>query len=142
MIHLHPKLKLNGRRQVAGGMKAAGVLAMVIGLMAGDGARAQTTNVAPQMLTRYAWCLEQARHVDAVYPGQRGVGYRCLGDTAASYFNELERRGRKQREILVHNEIGAFLLRPITGVGNCWRQVEDELGRPVSAFGCDVFIAY
>jgi hypothetical protein len=123
-------------------MKTALLLTAALGLLAAGASRAQTVDVSPQGLTRFAWCLEQARSDDAVYPGERGVGYRCVNTTAAGYFNELGRRGRDRRETVMHNENGAYVLRPISGLGNCWHQVEDQLGRPVSAWGCDVFIAY
>jgi hypothetical protein len=127
---------------MTGEMRTASLLAMMFGLLAVGGACAGTIDVSPQGLTRYAWCLEQARQEDAVYPGDTGVGYRCTQETAAGYFNALGRRGRDRRETSVRDGTGAYLLRPISGLGNCWHRIEDELGRPVSAFGCDVFIAY
>lgn len=132
---------------MTGAMRAAGGWAIVFGtimleVFCAGAACAQTVDVSPQALTRYAWCLEQARSWFAVYPGERGVAYRCVSATAAGYWNELGRRGRAPRETLIHAESGAFVLRPISGVGNCWHQVEDALGRPVSAWGCDIFVAY
>lgn len=115
-------------------------MAMVFGL--GAGARAQTVDVSPQALTRYAWCLEQARSDDFVWPLERGIAYRCINENAAGYYNELGRRGRHPRDRLLRSEFGAFVVRPITGLGNCWHQVEDGLGRPMSAWGCDIFVAY
>jgi hypothetical protein len=125
-----------------GAMRPAGALAMILGLAGVCGARAGTIDVAPQALVRYAWCLEQARSEDRVWPGERGIAYRCLDATAAGYYNELGRRGRHPRDRLARTASGAFVLRPISGLGNCWHQVEDEIGRPVSAWGCDVFVAY
>jgi hypothetical protein len=127
---------------MTGEMRTAGLLAMIFGLLAAGGARARTVDVSPQGLTHYAYCLEQARQEEAVYPGDRGVGYRCTRETAAGYFNALGRRGRDPRETSVRDATGAYVLRPISGLGNCWHRIEDEFGGPVSSFGCDVFIAY
>lgn len=110
-------------------------------------ARAQV-NIAPQALEHYAYCIEQATQFNTVRPGdfvaplQRGVMYRCRDEVAVSYFNDLGRRRRRSEDRFVSNETGAYVLRPITGIGYCWHKVEDAFRLPVSYWGCDVFIAY
>jgi hypothetical protein len=112
------------------------------------GAACAQVSIAPQALNHYAWCLEQAQQYNTVRPGdfvapmERGVMYRCRDEVAVAYYNDLGRRRRRSEDRFVSNETGAYVLRPINGIGYCWHKVEDELRLPVSYWGCDVFIAY
>jgi hypothetical protein len=118
------------------------VLALPVGSAQGQ------VNIAPQALQHYAYCIEQANQFNMVNPGafvhlgERGVTYRCRDEVAVAYFNDLGRRRRRSEDRFVSNETGAYVLRPITGVGVCWHKVEDALRLPVSFWGCDVYVAY
>lgn len=114
---------------------------------AGRAALAQV-NIAPQALTHYANCIEQAEQFDLVHRGEfvrqeeRGTIYRCRDEVAISYYNDLGRQRRRSEDQFVTNETGAYELRPIRGVGYCWHKVENELRVPISVWGCDVYVAY
>jgi hypothetical protein len=125
---------------------AAAVLSLAFGA---DGAPARAqVSIAPQALNHYAYCIEQAQQYNFVRPGEfvapleRGTMYRCRDEVAVAYYNDLGRRRRRSEDRFVSNETGAYVLRPINGVGYCWHKVEDALRLPVSYWGCDVFIAY
>jgi hypothetical protein len=119
---------------------------LAVGTIA-SAARAQV-NIAPQALQHYAYCIEQSQQNNFVFPGdyvaplERGVMYRCRDEVAVAYYNDLGRRRRRSEDRFVSNETGAYVLRPITGVGYCWHKVENELHLPVSYWGCDLFVAY
>jgi hypothetical protein len=110
-------------------------------------ARAQV-NISPQALAHRAYCIDQAEQNDLVFlgayviRGERGITYRCRDEVAVAYFNDLGRRRGRVEDRVEENPTGVYVLRPIFGVGFCWHKIEDELRRPVSFWGCDIYVAY
>ena len=127
-------------------LRSGACAALALGALAGP-ARAQV-DISPQALDHYAYCVEQAKEFDFTRPGEfvhvgeRGVTYRCREEVAVAYYNSLGRKLRRPKDEYVANETGAYVLRPITGIGYCWHKVENELRQAVSFWGCDVHIAY
>jgi hypothetical protein len=128
--------------------RSAALVSVGLGIVAISRPAQAQVNIAPQALEQYAYCIEQATQNNSVFPGayiiptERGITYRCRDEVAVAYFNDLGRRRRRATDSFAHNETGAYVLRPIWGIGFCWHKIEDALGFPVSFWGCDVFIAY
>ncbi len=97
-----------------------------------------SASVTSGSLAYYADCVNEAKerwggveHLD------RRMLYRCRGDVAVSYFNYLGRQ--RIRDIRERQIAGVFIFRIIRGKGLCWNKIEDERGRPMSVYGCDIF---
>ncbi|HXY57282.1 MAG TPA: hypothetical protein VEH76_01745 [Methylocystis sp.] len=95
-------------------------------------------DVRPDGLTHYSNCVNQAKDTNFVSVLDRHVLYRCHGETATSYFNYL---GTKRvKDHVVDEPTGTFVYRTIEGVGRCWNKIADELGAPISYYGCDIYV--
>jgi hypothetical protein len=95
-------------------------------------------DVEPDALQHYSFCISQAKDRNFVSVLDRHLLYRCHDDVAVSYFNYLGRRHVPDR--VVEEPDGVFVYRHIDSVGRCWHKISDELGRPASFYGCDVYI--
>ena len=95
-------------------------------------------DVRPDGLKFYSWCVSQAKDRNSVYVLDRHVLYRCREDVAISYFNYLG--VRHVQDEVADEPSGSFVYRRIYGVGRCWNKIADELGNPVSYYGCDIYV--
>jgi hypothetical protein len=95
-------------------------------------------DVEPDGLKHYSFCISEAKDRNNVAVLDRKLLYRCHEDVAVSYFNYLGRRHVPDR--VVDEPGGLFVYREISGVGRCWHKVADELGQPVSFYGCEIYI--
>jgi hypothetical protein len=95
-------------------------------------------DVEPDALTHYSYCVSQAKDRNSVFVLDRHILYRCHDDIATSYFNYLGRR--HVRDNVAEEPGGVFVYRKISGVGRCWNKIADELGNPISIYGCDVYV--
>jgi hypothetical protein len=95
-------------------------------------------DVQPDGLKFYSYCVSQAKDRNFVYVLDRHILYRCHDDVAISYFNYLGMRHVPDH--VVEEPDGTFVYRKISGVGRCWNKIADQLGAPVSLYGCDVYI--
>ena len=100
-------------------------------------------SMAPQALTHYSLCVNQAKDRNLVFTLERGTKYRCEDDIAVAYYNYLGRRhiGRPPtRENRSAEPAGVFIYRSIPGIGKCWNMIEAPDGQPVSFYGCDIYV--
>ena len=96
-------------------------------------------DVQPDGLKFYSYCVSQAKDRNSVYIVDRHILYRCHDDIAISYFNYLA--VRHVADEVVDEADGTFVYRRISGVGRCWNKITDESGRPISFYGCDIYVA-
>jgi hypothetical protein len=97
-----------------------------------------TFSVEPHALMHYSYCISSAKDRSTIYDLDRQVLYRCHGDIAVSYFNYLGHL--HVRDIWKDEPTGTFIYRVIAGIGKCWNMVADVEGRPMSVYGCDVYV--
>lgn len=122
-------------------MRGCAQFALPLALLALSGAPTPTRagiDVEPDALKHYSFCVSQAKDRNFVSILDRQILYRCHDDVAVSYFNYLGRRHVPDR--VVEEPEGVFVYRRIDSVGRCWHKVADELGQPISFYGCDVYI--
>ena len=113
-----------------------------------NGAAMAQTDVSPQSLLNYAYCMEQATESNVAAPGdfihadERGTVYRCRDEVAIAYYEALGRKRGRVSDRFVSNETGSYTLRPILNVGYCWHMTKDADGSAVSFWGCDLHVAF
>lgn len=102
------------------------------------GKRGQTpendADITGPALNYYADCVNEAKDHFRVDRLDRHVLYRCHNDEAVAYFNFLGRSG--QRDEKETQPTGVFIFRTIRGKGRCWNMIANEIGQPMSTYGC------
>jgi hypothetical protein len=121
-----------------GGRAILSLLVCALALMLPAPGRA-LIDVQPDGLKFYSYCVSQAKDRNSVYILNRHILYRCHDDIAISYFNYLALR-HVPDEVADETD-GSFVYRRINGVGRCWNKISDESGRPISRYGCDIYVA-
>jgi hypothetical protein len=123
--------------------KKAAILLAICGLILSGspseaGRRGQTpendADVSGPALEYYGDCVNEAKEHFRVDRLDRHILYRCHNEEAVAYFNFLGRSGvRDEKEA---QPTGVFIFRTIRGKGRCWNMVADQLGQPMSTYGC------
>jgi hypothetical protein len=122
---------------------AAAILLAIFGVVLSGapseaGRRGQTpendADVSGPSLEYYGDCVNEAKDNFRVDKLDRHVLYRCHNEEAVAYFNFLGRSGvRDEKET---QPTGVFIFRTIRGKGRCWNMIADQLGEPMSVYGC------
>ncbi|TLG75085.1 hypothetical protein [Methylocystis sp. B8] len=109
-------------------MRSLGLIAF---LLSSSAAVAQLSLQDPSM-SSYNKCLREAIEDNEVKKAGDQVSYSCFGNTARSWFESL--KGDKQ----VRDKNGLFVARYYGETGYCAHQIEDAVGKAISAYICEI----
>jgi hypothetical protein len=109
---------------------AAMLLALVPCAVGAQGSPAPQTS--PASTAAYNACLLSAIASEDIYKDEAGVQFRCFGQAAETWFNQLP-DGRE-----VPDKNGVFVARYFGGSGYCAHQIKSATGQPVSIYLCAI----
>jgi hypothetical protein len=109
---------------------AALLLALLPGAAGAQGSL--TPPPSPASTAAYNACLLSAIASEDIYKDEAGVQFRCFGQAAETWFNQLP-DGRE-----VPDKNGVFVARYFGGSGYCAHQIKSATGQPVSIYLCAI----
>lgn len=95
-------------------------------------AAAQQLSIVDPSVAHYNKCLNEALQDNAARKLGAQTSYSCYGETARVWYDSLS--GDKQ----VRDKNGLFIARYYGASGYCAHQIEDETGKPLSDYVCEI----